>query len=143
MKTKTLYFLLFSLSFAACQPNAQTSNNRNALLNSAANNTNSINKIVVSESNSNQTVKPSPTIAPDKSKIKTADGTGTVTKINTELGSVELDHDEIKGIMPAMEGMEFYVSDKKMLDKLKVGDKVDFVLEDNAGAERIISIKKK
>ena len=45
--------------------------------------------------------------------------------------------------MPAMEGMEFYVSDVKMLDKLKVGDKVDFVLEDNAGAERIISIGRK
>ena len=65
-----------------------------------------------------------------------------MTKINLEIGSVELDHEEIKGAMPAMI-MEFYVSDKKMLDNLKVGDKVDFVLEDNAGAEQIIKIRKK
>ena len=92
----------------------------------------------------NQTVKPATTatIAPEKPKTRTGDGTGKVTKINLELGSIGLDHNEIKDIMPAMEGMEFYVSDVKMLDKLKVGDKVDFVLEDNAGAERIISIKK-
>ena len=78
---------------------------------------------------------------PDKTKIKTYDGKGVVTKINLELVSVELDHEEIKGLMPKII-MEFYVSDKKMLDKLKIGDKVSFVLEDNAGAERIIEIKK-
>ena len=82
-----------------------------------------------------------PSNSSDKSKIKTADSTGVVTKINLELGSVELDHDEIKGIMPAMQ-MEFYVSDKKMLEGLQVGDKVNFVLEDDAGAERIVGIRK-
>ncbi len=93
---------------------------------------------------SNQTMPiPANSTALDKSKIKTFDGTGAVTKINQELGSIGLDHEEIKGIMPAMQGMEFYVSDKKMLDNLKVGDKVDFVLEDNAGAERIIKITRK
>ena len=142
MKVKIFILLIFTLSFAACQPNAQPSNNRNPPLNSASSNTNAINKLIVGESNSNQTAKPSPTVAPDKSKIKTANGTGIVTKIDTEIGSVELDHEEIKGIMPKML-MEFYVSDKKMLGGLKIGDKVDFVLEDNAGAERIISIKKK
>lgn len=85
---------------------------------------------------------PANSTALDKLRIKTSEGIGKVTKINLELGSVGLDHDEIKGIMPAMEGMEFYVSDKKMLDGLKVGDKVDFVLEDNAGVEQIIKITK-
>ncbi len=93
----------------------------------------------------NQAAKPVPTaaIAADKPQIRTGDGSGIITKINFEIGAVGLDHDEIKGVMPAMKGMEFYVSDKKMLDKLKVGDKVNFVLEDKAGAERIINIKKK
>lgn len=141
MKLKTIYFLIFSLSFAACQPNAQTSYNRNVPSNLVSNNANSVSKITA-ESNSNQPAKPSPTVAVDKSKIKSFDGTGIVTKINLELGSVELDHEEIKGLMPKML-MEFYVSDKKMLDGLKVGDKVDFVLEDNAGAEQIIKIKRK
>jgi Cu/Ag efflux protein CusF len=142
MKTKTFIFLTFSFSLAACQPTAPTSNNRNAPLNLVSNNANSANKNAVGESNSNQPAKPSPTVAADKSKIKTFDGTGIITKINLEIGSVELDHEEIKGLMPKMI-MEFYVSDKKMLDGLKIGDKVNFVLEDNAGAEQIIKIKRK
>jgi len=43
--------------------------------------------------------------------------------------------------MPKMT-MEFYVKEKRELEQLKVGDKVNFVLEDNAGAEQIINIKK-
>jgi Cu(I)/Ag(I) efflux system protein CusF len=68
-------------------------------------------------------------------------GKGVVTKVNLELVSVELDHEEIKGLMPKMT-MEFYVREKSELEKLKIGDAVDFVLEDNAGTEQIISIKK-
>lgn len=82
-----------------------------------------------------------PTASTDKTKIRTFDGKGVVTKINLELVSVELDHEEIKGLMPKMT-MEFYVKEKSELEKLKVGDAVDFVLEDNAGAEQITSIKK-
>ena len=54
--------------------------------------------------------------------------TGIVTKINRTIGSVELNHKDIPGIMPAMI-MEFYVKDKRMLKGLKVGDKVSFTLE--------------
>ena len=68
-------------------------------------------------------------------------GTGKVTKINMEIGSVELDHEEIKDLMPKMI-MEFYVADKSQLKDLKIGDQVDFVLEDKGGAERISDIKK-
>ena len=67
--------------------------------------------------------------------------TGKVTKINMDLGSVELDHQEIVGVMPAMI-MEFYVKDKSLLDGLKVGDEVDFVLEYKHPSETIVSIKK-
>jgi Cu/Ag efflux protein CusF len=65
-----------------------------------------------------------------------------VVRTDPSFPSVELDHDEIKGIMPAMR-MEFYVKDKAMLNGLKAGDKVDFVLEDKAGAEMIVEMKKK
>lgn len=75
------------------------------------------------------------------SKIKLFNGRGVVTKINRELGSVELDHEKIEGAMPAMI-MEFYVKEKSELEVLKVGDKVEFVLEENFGQEKIISIKK-
>ncbi|MCY7344846.1 MAG: copper-binding protein [Pyrinomonadaceae bacterium] len=140
MRTNKFIPLTFSLLFSACQPNMQTPNIQNVAPASPSYNANSANRNAVGQ-NSNQTASPSPTIAADKSKIKTFDGTGAVTKVNLEIGSVELNHEEIKGLMPKMI-MEFYVSDKKMLDQLKVGDKVDFVLEDNAGAEQIVSIKK-
>jgi Cu/Ag efflux protein CusF len=75
------------------------------------------------------------------SGVKRFDGKGVVTKINLERGSVELDHEEIKGSMPAMI-MEFYVTEKKELEPLKVGDRVEFVLEEDRGQEKLTSIKK-
>jgi Cu/Ag efflux protein CusF len=66
---------------------------------------------------------------------------GVVTKINTELGSVELNHGDIPGVMPPML-MEFYVSDKKILGGLKVGDNVDFVLRYKHPTETIVQITK-
>lgn len=68
-------------------------------------------------------------------------GKGKVTKINLELGSVEMDHEEIVGVMPAMR-MEFYVSDKKMLDGLNVGDAVDFTLRYKDHTETVVGISK-
>jgi Cu/Ag efflux protein CusF len=66
---------------------------------------------------------------------------GVVTKIDLKDVTVELDHEEIKGVMPPMK-MMFYVKEKSELEKLKVGDKVEFVLEYKDGQEKIISIEK-
>lgn len=66
---------------------------------------------------------------------------GTVTKINNELGSVELDHEDIPNLMPAMK-MEFYVKDKAMLKPIAVGDAVNFTIEYKQGTEVIIAIGK-
>lgn len=66
---------------------------------------------------------------------------GKVTKVNMELVSVELDHEEIVGVMPPMI-MEFYVREKSLLDGLKVGDNVEFVLEYKHPSEIIVGIKK-
>lgn len=93
------------------------------------------------EKTATNTAVPKTNATPEKSKIKTANGRGKVTKINLEIGSVELDHEEIPGLMSAMI-MEFSVTKKSELEVLKVGDTVDFVLEDNAGVEKIISINK-
>jgi Cu/Ag efflux protein CusF len=68
-------------------------------------------------------------------------GKGKVTKINLQAPSVELDHEEIQGLMPAMV-MEFYVTEKSLLDGIKVGDKVDFQIEYKGGTEKIMSIQK-
>lgn len=84
-----------------------------------------------------------PSAAPTTAPPKDGDypGKGNVTKINNELGSVELDHEEIVGLMPRMI-MEFYVSDKAMLKVLSVGDKVDFVVRHKGGTETIVKISK-
>ncbi len=55
------------------------------------------------------------------------DGKGKITKIDLKLLSVEMEHGEIAGLMPAMK-MEFYVLDKAMLEGLAVGDMVDFTI---------------
>jgi Cu/Ag efflux protein CusF len=121
LKIKTIYLsLLFLLAFAACEK-PQTTPKPPSVATTV-----------------------SPTVVPSNatnSKIKTYNGKGIVTKIDLKLVSVELDHEEIKDLMPAMR-MEFYVKEKSELEILKLGDTVEFVLEDNAGAEKIISIKK-
>ena len=69
------------------------------------------------------------------------EGKGEVTKINRELGSVELKHEEIKDLMPPMQ-MEFFVKDKALLKGLAVGDRVDFTVEYKHPTEIVTSIKK-
>jgi protein SCO1 len=85
---------------------------------------------------------PSPETAKAPS-IKNGDypAKGKVTKINTELKSVELDHEDIPGVMPRMI-MEFYVVEPATIDGLKVGDNVDFTMRYNDGQETIVAIKK-
>jgi Cu/Ag efflux protein CusF len=84
---------------------------------------------------------------PQTAEVKTFHGAGVVTKIVLEnpvdksLSSVELDHGEIVGLMPAMR-MEFFVKEKSLLKNLKVGDKVDFTLEQKDSSEIVSEIKK-
>ena len=66
---------------------------------------------------------------------------GMVTKINEELGSIELDHEAIPDLMPAMK-MEFKLKDKKMIKNVAVGDKAKFTIEYKQGTEIIIAIAK-
>ena len=125
MNIKNLPFILAILMFfSACQKNAQQTNA----------------PLAETTATNSETVSPTVSTVND-AKTKTYDGIGVVMKINLELVSVELKHEEIKGLMPAMQ-MEFYVSDKKYLENLKIGDKVDFVLENSINGERIVNIKK-
>jgi Cu/Ag efflux protein CusF len=82
-----------------------------------------------------------PVTAPSVPKDGNYDGKGTVTKINNEGGSIEINHEEIKDLMPAMQ-MEFFVKDKALLKSVAVGDKVDFTLEYKHPTEIIVGLKK-
>ena len=128
MKSKLLWSaLVFSIGAACSQNGANHSNHSPA----------------ASSPRPSPTASATPNVTSPQVSAKNGDydGKGVVTKIDMKLGSVEMDHEEIPGIMPPMR-MEFYVSEKKMLDPLKLGDKVDFVLRYKDGSETIVNIKK-
>lgn len=61
-----------------------------------------------------------------KAKSQTHKGSGTVSKVDSGKGTVTIAHGPVESMKwPAMT-MTFKVKDKKMLDKVKEGDKVDF-----------------
>jgi len=69
-------------------------------------------------------------------------GVGTVKAINPKAPSIEIDHGDIEGLMPAMQ-MEFEVSDASLLNGIQVNDRIDFTIEDRTGVMKVTSIKKK
>jgi len=69
-------------------------------------------------------------------------GTGVVAAINRKEGWIEINHEDIKDLMPAMQ-MEFNVQDKTLLDRVAVGDRVDFAIIETPKGEYLIDIKKK
>ena len=69
-------------------------------------------------------------------------GVGVVKSLNPKAPAIEIDHEDIEGLMPGMQ-MEFPVTDASILNGIAVNDHIDFTLEDNAGVMRITAIKKK
>ena len=67
-------------------------------------------------------------------------GTGVVVSINHKEGWIELNHEEIKDLMPAMQ-MEFNVKDKTLLNKVKAGDRVNFTVVETEKGEWLTSIE--
>jgi len=67
-------------------------------------------------------------------------GTGVVMTINRAEGWIEINHGEIKDLMPAMQ-MEFNVRNKSLLDRVKVGERVDFTLIETEKGEYLTEIK--
>ena len=69
-------------------------------------------------------------------------GTGVVVHINRKEGWIEINHEDIKDLMPAMQ-MEFNVQDKSLLDRVAVGDRVDFTVIETPKGEYLTEISKK
>lgn len=69
-------------------------------------------------------------------------GTGVVATINKKEGWIEINHEDIKDLMPAMQ-MEFNVKDKSLLDKVSVGDRVEFTIVETEKGEYLTEIKRK
>ncbi len=74
---------------------------------------------------------------------KAAMSDGEVRKIDKEQGKITLKHGELPNLgMPSMT-MVFKVKDPAMLDKLNVGDSVQFVADRVDGALTVTAIEKK
>ena len=71
----------------------------------------------------------------------TYQGVGVVKSLNPQFPSIEIDHQEIKGLMEGM-NMEFYVKDKSLLQGLAAGDHIEFTIEHGVGGLKITAIKK-
>jgi Cu/Ag efflux protein CusF len=65
-------------------------------------------------------------------------GTGVVTAIDPVSGAITLDHDEIKGLMPAMI-MMYRVKSPSLGARLRKGDRIEFVLD--AGSYTIVEVR--
>jgi len=68
-------------------------------------------------------------------------GVGVVKATKPQLPSIEIDHEDIKGLMPAMQ-MEFYVKDKSLLEGIKPGDRIEFTMENGVGGLKVTEIRR-
>jgi Cu/Ag efflux protein CusF len=66
---------------------------------------------------------------------------GEVRKVDKDAGKVTLKHGPIKNLDMSPMTMVFQVSDRAMLDKVKVGDKVRFSAEQKSGAYVVTAIE--
>jgi Cu/Ag efflux protein CusF len=90
-------------------------------------------------SNSNSAAQPSGPAA--AVQTRTFVGTGFVSAVKIESSVIELNHDEIEGLMPAMQ-MEFHVKDKALLTGLAPGDRVEFTVDYGVGGIVITGFRK-
>ncbi len=88
------------------------------------------------------TPSPSPVGPAAAVQTHTYQGVGVVKSLNPKRPGIEIAHEDIEGLMPAMQ-MEFEVPDGALLDGLAVNDQIAFTIEDGPGEMRVIAIKKK
>jgi len=69
-------------------------------------------------------------------------GVGTVTALDPKVPMIEIDHDDIKGLMPAMQ-MQFRLKDKSLLDGIHGGDRIEFTVENGVGGLLVTDVRKK
>lgn len=69
-------------------------------------------------------------------------GVGVVKSLNPKAPAIEIDHEDIEGLMPGMK-MEFPVTDAGLLNGIAVNDHIDFTIENSAGVMRVTAIKKR
>lgn len=74
-------------------------------------------------------------------ETRTYEAVGTVKALDPKLPSIEIDHEDVKGLMPAMQ-MWFHVKDASLIQGLAAGDRVEFSIESGVGGLKVVAIKK-
>jgi Cu/Ag efflux protein CusF len=69
-------------------------------------------------------------------------GVGVIDSIDRVGAFLQIDHEDIKDLMPAM-NMPYHVKDKSLLDVAAPGDKVDFWLESTSAGLVVVRIQKR
>lgn len=90
----------------------------------------------ISGENSKRVTNSNANVAPTAEK-QTYKSTGIIKAIDTRTGKVKIDHEDIPGYMSAMEMTEA-VSERKLLETVRVGDQVEFEIE-RTGAKIVIT----
>ena len=87
---------------------------------------------------------PAPTPSGPAAAIQpnTYQGVGVVKRLDAKAPAIEIDHEEIVGLMPAMQ-MEFPVTDIALLSGLAVNDHIEFTVVEKTGQMKVTAIKKK
>ena len=91
---------------------------------------------------SRETPAPAPSGSAAAIQPNTYQGVGVVKGLNLKGPAIEIDHEEIVGLMPAMQ-MEFPVTDIELLSGLAVNDRIDFTVIERTGEMKVTDIKKK
>ncbi len=89
-----------------------------------------------------QTNAPAPTGPAAAVASNSYEGVGVVKAIDLKGPAIEIDHQDIEGLMPAMQ-MEFPVTDASLLNGIAVNDRIDFTIEAAKGQMKVSAIKKK
>ena len=89
-----------------------------------------------------ETPAPAPSGPAAAIQPSTYQGVGVVKGLDPKAPAIEIDHEEIVGLMPAMQ-MEFPVTDVALLSGLAVNDRIDFTVVEKTGEMKLTDIKKK
>lgn len=99
--------------------------------------------VACSKQDANRQQPPTPVSGPAAAvQANSYQGVGVVKSLDPKGPAIEIDHEEIVGLMPAMQ-MEFPVTEASLLNGLAVNDHIDFTIVDNTGEMKITAIKKK
>ena len=69
-------------------------------------------------------------------------GVGVVESFDQQAATIQIDHQDIEGLMPAM-NMPFAVKDKTLLDSVNPGDKIDFWVESTPAGLVVVRLQKR